>query len=235
MITLYSFGPLFGLPDPSPFCMKAQMLMKIAELDFKVDKGGFNKAPKGKQPYLEDAGEVVADSTFIRFHIEKKYGFDFNAGLDSRDNGVAWALEKMCEDHLYWVLIMERWNNLDNFNRGPRVFFDAAPAPIRPLIAAMIRKKVIKATKAHGLGRHSVQEVHQLAKKAIDAVADILGDNKYVMGDKVCGADATVYSFIAALSCAHFESPVIAMIESHKNLVNYHDRMNKEWFPDLKR
>ncbi len=233
MITLYSFGPLFGLPDPSPFCMKAQMLLKIAGLEYQVDKGGFDKAPKGKQPYMDDDGETTADSTFIRFHIEKKYDFDFNSGLDDYTAGVAWAVEKMCDDHLYWVLISERWCNLENFNRGPRVFFDAAPALIRPFIASMIRKKVIKATKAHGLGRHSVAEIHLLAGKAIDAMADIMGDNKYMMGNSVSGADATAFAFIDALSCKHFESPVIAMIEKHQNLIDYRNRMRAEWYPEF--
>lgn len=233
MITLYSFGPLFGLPDSSPFCMKVQMLLKVAGLEFKVDRGGFNKAPKGKQPYLDDDGEIIADSTMIRFHIEKKYGFDFNAGLDARETGIAWAVEKMFEDHLYWVLINERWCNLDNFNRGPRVFFNAAPAPIRTLVASMVRKKVIKATKAHGMGRHSDKEIHLLAEKAIEAVANVMGDNKYLMGDRICGADATTFAFIAALGCKLFDTPVIAMLEKHQNLTAYHDRMMQQWYPDL--
>jgi|GEM_PF-5415914 len=32
MITLYSFGPAFGLPDPSPFVMKAEVLLKMSGL-----------------------------------------------------------------------------------------------------------------------------------------------------------------------------------------------------------
>lgn len=234
MITLYSFGPAFGLADPSPFCMKAHMLLKIAGLDYTIDKTGFNKAPKGKQPYIDDDGKTIADSTFIRFHIEKKYGFDFNAGLDVRAGGVAWAVEKMFEDHLYWVLINERWLKDDNFDRGPRVFFNAAPALIRPFIISMIRKKVTKSTKTHGLGRHSAGEIQMLAEKAIGAVAHIMGDHKYLMGNKVCGADATAFAFIEGLSCRHFETPVIGLVEKHQNLIAYRDRMRKEWFPELK-
>ena len=233
MITLYSFGPLFGLPDPSPFCMKAAMLMKIAGLAYRTDRTGFRKAPKGKQPYIDDDGQIVADSTFIRFHIEDKYGFDFDAGLDDRQAGFAWSIEKMFDDHLYWVLIAERWCNLENFNRGPRVFFNEAPAPIRPLIRSMVRKKVIAATKAHGLGRHSHDEILKLAGKAIEAVANVLGDNKYLMGDKICGADATAFSFITALGCEIFDTPVISMIENHSNLIDYRDRMMAEWFAEL--
>ena len=46
MITLYTFGPAFGLPDPSPFVMKAEVLLKMADLPYRVDTTGFRKAPK---------------------------------------------------------------------------------------------------------------------------------------------------------------------------------------------
>ena len=72
MITLHVFGPMFGLPDASPFCTKAHVLLKMAAFDYRVDTQSFNKAPKGKLPYIIDDGKVVADSTFIRWHLEKK-------------------------------------------------------------------------------------------------------------------------------------------------------------------
>ena len=233
MITLYKFGPFFGLPDASPFCFKAEMLLKIAGLEYENDTKSFTKAPKGKQPFLKDDGEIIADSTFIRMHIEKKYGFDFDAGLSPYEAGVAWSVDKMLEDHLYWVLINDRWVNDENFNNGPRSFFDAAPALVRPIIVKMVRSKVIKGTKAHGMGRHSNEEIHQLAKRAFDALAAILGDNKYFMGDTVCGVDATAYAWLATLSNKHFNTPVIAMIDGHKNLADYRDRMKAQYFPDL--
>jgi glutathione S-transferase len=76
MITLYTFGPHFGLPDGSPFVTKTMLLLKFAGLPYQENRQGYGRAPKGKLPYIDDAGIVVADSTFIRFHIEKKYGFD---------------------------------------------------------------------------------------------------------------------------------------------------------------
>jgi len=233
MIILYQFGPMFGLPDPSPFCMKAEMLLKIAGLEYRSNKTGFKKAPKGKQPYIEDDGKFIADSTFIRLHIEDKYSFDFDKSLDARTAGNAWAVEKMLEDHIYWVILRERWCNDENFDRGPRMFFGEAPALIRPVIISMVRKKVAKAIKAHGLGLHSTSEIHQLAEKAIDAVAGIIGKNKYLTGDKVCGADATAFAFLAGLSCKQFDTPIIAMVEKHQNLVDYRERMLKEWYPEL--
>jgi hypothetical protein len=71
MITLYSFGPYFGLPDASPFVIKAMLLLKIAGLPFEENRHGYTRAPKGKLPYIDDDTTIVPDSTFIRFHIEK--------------------------------------------------------------------------------------------------------------------------------------------------------------------
>ncbi|MDR6871877.1 hypothetical protein J2Y55_002890 [Bosea sp. BE125] len=39
MITLHSFGPGFGLPDPSPFCIKAEILLRMAGLPFERETG----------------------------------------------------------------------------------------------------------------------------------------------------------------------------------------------------
>ena len=122
MIRLHVFGPAFGLPDPSPFVMKGHMLLKLAGLPYETVRSDIRKAPKGKFPVLEDDGEIVPDSTFIRIHIEKKYGFDFDAGLSGERRGVAWAVEKMLEDHLYWAVMRDRWLVQDNFDRGPAHF-----------------------------------------------------------------------------------------------------------------
>jgi hypothetical protein len=40
MITLYNFGPAFGLPDPSPFVMKVETLLKMARLPYRTDSTG---------------------------------------------------------------------------------------------------------------------------------------------------------------------------------------------------
>jgi hypothetical protein len=80
MITLFNFGPAFRLTDPSPFVMKTEILLKMANLPYRTDNSRFPRAPKGKLPYIDDGGEIVADSTFIGWHLEKKYGIDFDVG-----------------------------------------------------------------------------------------------------------------------------------------------------------
>jgi hypothetical protein len=38
MITLYTFGSYFGLPDRSPFVTKAMLLLKFAGLELSEDR-----------------------------------------------------------------------------------------------------------------------------------------------------------------------------------------------------
>lgn len=233
MITLYAFGPNFGLPDPSPFVTKAEILLKMSGLPFRTDTAGFNKAPKGKLPYIEDAGERIADSTFIRSHIEKKYQFDFDRRLDAGERAIAWAFEKMAEDNLYWTLLDSRWTDDANFYKGPVQFFGRLPAPLRPIVIAMVRRQVRKALHAHGLGRHSNAEIVAIGTRSIDAMADHLGQKPYFMGPEPSGVDATMFAFAAGALCPAFDTPLRTAAERHANLRGYVGRLTARFYPEL--
>ena len=233
MIQLQVYGADFGLPDPSPFVARGHMLLKLAGLEYEAVRADVRKAPKGKLPVIIDERETIPDSTFIRFHIEKKYGFDFDAGLKDVQKAIAWTIEKMCEDHLYWIAMHERWIDDDNFQAGPARFFNIIPAPIRPVIRSMVRRQVRKALQAHGMGRHSNEEMALLGERAIGSIAAILGDKPYLMGDRPCGADATVYAFLSSAACPMFTSHLRNVIETHANLMAYIERMTNRYFPEL--
>jgi glutathione S-transferase len=232
MITLYTFGPAFGLPDPSPFVTKAELLLKMAGVPFRTDTGGFNKAPKGKLPYIEDDGERIADSTFIRWHLEKKYRLEFDRGLSAEQRAIAWAFEKMAEDNLYWTGVDSRWNDDANFYKGPVKFFDKAPAPLRPIVVAMIRRQVRKRLEAQGTGRHSAAEIAALGARSTDAIAAYLGQKPFFMGSEPTGVDATMFAFVAGLLCPLFDTPIRTAAERHDNLKRYVGRMTARFYPD---
>src|ERR1043166_3922181 len=101
MITLYTFGSAFGLPDPSPFVMKAETLLKMSKLPYRTDTGGFTKAPKGKLPYIADDGTIVADPTLIGGPQEKKYRIDSARALEAAGGAPGGDLKKMMEKNLY--------------------------------------------------------------------------------------------------------------------------------------
>lgn len=230
MMELHVFGPAFGLPDPSPFCMKGIILMEMSGLPYARVRGNLRKAPKGKFPVLYDDGQAIPDTSFIRLHLERKHGIDFDKGLSAEQRGVAWAVEKLLEDHLYWMVVQERWANPDNFDRGPRRFFDAVPAPLRPLVVAMVKRKIRSNLQGHGIGRHSDAERLALARRTLESLAAILGGKPYLTGPDPCGGDATLSAFMIAGLCEIFESPLREALREHANLVAYASRMRERYF-----
>jgi glutathione S-transferase len=233
MMTLNTFGAAFGLPDPSPFCMKAMVLMKMSSLPHTLIAGDLRKAPKGKLPVLVDDGRSIPDTAFIRLHLEKAHNIDFDKGLSSADRAVASAFEKLCEDNLYWAMMYDRWMIDENFNKGPRHYFDAVPGFIRPLITSKVRREVRRNLYGHGLGRHSKSEIEYIAKQGIDAIANFLGNKKFLMGDGPCGADATVFSWVSGFLCPVFTGSMHDNTKSHVNLIAYRDRGMALWFPEF--
>lgn len=231
MITLYTFGPHFGLPDPSPFVSKALVLLAMSGLEFRTDTTGFKKAPKGKLPYMDDAGTIIADSTFMRWHLEQRHGIDFDRGLSREQKAIGWAVEKMCEDNLYWTIMDQRWMDDANFDKGPRHYFDEAPAVVRPVVMGMVRRQIRRDLRGQGMGRHARADIERLAAASIDALAAIIGDKPWLLGSAPSGADATAWSFVANVLCDHFPGAVRDSAARHPTLAAYRDRGLQLWFP----
>ena len=130
------------------------MLLKMSGLPYRTDTEGFNKAPKGKLPYIDDDGERIADSTFIRWHLEKKY----NRFRSRAERRAARDRLGIREDGGGPPLLDAARCALDGrrqFRQRPGDFFRRFPAPLRPIVVAMVRRQVRKALHAHGMGRHS--------------------------------------------------------------------------------
>jgi glutathione S-transferase len=235
MITLYGYGPMFGLPDSSPFVLKTEIQLKLAELPFGRARARPMDAPKGKLPYIEDDGEIIADSTFIRGHIEKKYGIDLDCGLTRDMRGRAWAIERMLEDHLYWAIVHLRWADDRNFAKGPSHFFDTLPPDIRDVTREAARRRVLGSIHAHGLGRHAEAEIEELGRRSVSALSALLGNKPYLLGPEPCGVDATAFAMIASLLTSWFESELRRYAETHRNLVSFRDRLLAEHYPGFLR
>jgi glutathione S-transferase len=236
MITLYGFGPYFELPDPSPFVLKTMVQLQMAGLDYTLDTTGFPRAPKGKQPFIEDkahGGRVISDSTFIRRHIETTYNIDLDGGLDGRQRALAWSVERMMEDHLYWAIVHARWIIDENFAKGPAQFFARIPEPAREEAMADARARVTANLSGHGFGRHTQREKDELTEGTLRALSNLLGDQPYLTGAKPCGADATVFGMLAAAMTPYFDTSVRRLAEAHPNLVRYRDRMMIRYFPQF--
>lgn len=232
MITLYGIGPGFGLPEISPYVTKSEVQLKMAGLKYVKQQAMPDTSPKGQLPYIDDAEERIADSTFIRLHLEAKHGFDFDAVLDERQRAEAWAIERMIENHFNWASGYTRWMIPDNFAKGPAHFFDGAPEPLRDAIREDVLGRVAENMRIAGLARHTPDEITELGARTLSALSMLLGWKPYLMGDKPCGTDATAFASLAGLMTPFFDSPLRQRALEFSNLVAYVDRMMERYYPE---
>ena len=233
MITLYTFGPAFGLPDPSPFVIKAELLLKLSGLPYRKQRGSMRTAPKGKLPYIDDDGTQVPDSTLIRLHLAERHGITLDQGLSAAQQALAWSVECLCSDHLYWCVVHERWMDDAVFARGPGVFFQRVPFLLRGMVIRMIRRKVRANLHGQGLGRFSPAERQRLLQLDIASLSALLGDQPYMLGAQPCWLDATVFAFLASALLANLgDTPSRQLVSQHPNLLAYVDRLRQQYFAD---
>ena len=86
---------------------------------------------------------------------------------------------------------------------------------------------------SHGIGRHSEQDLYEIAEKDLLAVSAILGQKKFLFGEKPCLADAAVFAFVAASTWECPQSPFAALVKSKaQNLEKHAQRMKQMYYPD---
>jgi glutathione S-transferase len=230
-LTLYATRAGFGLPDTSPFVLKTEVQLQMAGVAYERASAIPPQAPRGKLPYIDDRGVVVADSTFIRAHIERTYGIDLDAGLDPSQRAQAWAIERMLEDHLYFAMVWFRWLEPANFAKGPAHFADTAPEGQREQLRRDLQARKQAELHAQGLGRHTPEGIAELGTRSIDALATLLDDKPWLMGDAPSGVDATAFGMLACVLTPFFDTPLRRAAEAHANLAAYVARMMRRHYP----
>ena len=233
MIVLHGAGANFGLPEVSPYVTKTEVHLQMAGLPYVKEFCHPDRSPKGQLPFIEDEGELIADSHFIRLHLERKYGLDFDEGLCPVQRAQAWAIERMIENHFGWTTAHIRWLDEDNYARGPAQFFTAMPPEMQKDIKADIQRRVAENIRAVGVGRHSEAEVLGLGVRSLQALSALLGDKVFLMGERPTSVDAIAFGVLAGLMTPYFDAPLRQRALRFVNLTAYVDRMMAGVYPDF--
>ena len=174
MLKVYLFDTAWGLPNPSPFCIKLETYLKMTGLPHEVIReADTRKGPKKKIPFVEDDGELIGDSEFIIEHLRRKHGDSVDGGLDDAQRAQSYVLTRMLHDSTYWVLLHCRWVDPAGWAAVSTELFSSLPAPLRPILPPIIRRSLAKSVRAHGLGRHSVDEIMGVGQADMQALATL--------------------------------------------------------------
>lgn len=236
MLTVYAFGPAFGLSDTSPFVVKLETWLRMAQIPYRSERGDIRKAPKKKLPYVADGNRLIADSSHIIAYLEEKHNDPLREHrLSAKDRAFALALRSLFEAELYFIVAYLRWWNDDDFElmRKPlSEMISQAGVPKFALtpVVALARRNARSQIDAQGIGRHSREEVYTQGRTLVEAASELLGDKRFYFGDEPTQIDATAYGMLAALVAGPFDNPVKACALGRQNLVDYCERIRAAYW-----
>ena len=184
MIKLYQYPSSWGM-NVSPFTLKLETWLKLSQLDYRIiPSTNPRNAPKGKLPFIEDEdGTRIADSSLIIDHLKRTRQIDPDHTLTERERAEAISLQRLFENHFYFILSYSRWIDPVGWEITRPVFFSFLPPGIREVVAGLIRRQVKKDLHSEGLGRHSQEELYAMGRADLRAIAVLLGNRPYFFGD----------------------------------------------------
>lgn len=236
MIVLHQFAPMYGLPNPSPFCIKLETYLRLAKLEYRVQTiKGRIKSPTGKAPYIEINGQIMADSGLIIEHLEKTSGHPVDGKLTLTERAQSLAFQRLMEEHLYHVAGYARW--LDPEHPDETLGYVKQVIGLRGfiggLIARIVQKDVKKSIYAQGIGRHPASTIWKLGVDDVNALAHFLSARPWGFGDRATVFDAVLFAFVASIIRTPWNFPLKEATIKHRNLVDHSERMLATYFPEL--
>uniref|UniRef100_A0A069DSK3 Putative failed axon connections fax protein/glutathione s-transferase-like protein n=1 Tax=Panstrongylus megistus TaxID=65343 RepID=A0A069DSK3_9HEMI len=242
VIYLFQFSRTPVIPSLSPYCLKVETYLRLAELKYEnVDHKMKFRSKKGLLPFIELNGEEIADSTVIIKELAQKFGKDLDAGLDNNQKNVSHAMISMIENHLFWVVMWWRTKHPDNIIRGYKMnlqHFLGSRMPnglLNFLFKYSYNRKGLKKVKAHGIGVHKPEEINEFGQHDLKVLSEMLADKPFFFGDEPTTLDVVAFANLAQIYFIEKElqySLQEFMQDSCGNLVGHVNRMKERCFPD---
>jgi len=242
MIKLHQFPRAWGLASISPPCMKLALWLRMTGIPYQEEPFPSPvPPPKGKWPYIEDDGMILADSTMIIEHLRRTRQIDPDEGLTPTQRAISLAFRRMFKESLFWLIIQIRHRDDANFQIYRKVLWSLLEPGVpsdnvgEATVAAVndIRQNMISQMHGAGWARHTAEEVHEMGTAELLAVASFLSDKPYFFGDRPTGVDATAYAYLAHIIELPLDSPSTQVARGQPNLVAYCRRMRERFFSDV--
>jgi len=232
-ITLYKFGPQWGIADPSPYCVKLESYLRFAGIEYTAPNfklSFFKMAPKGKFPFVKtEEGKVIGDSNLIIDDLIHNGAKNPDAVLSVEEKAISKSFHRLLDENFYWALLYSRWIDEPGWTIVSDMFFGDVPKLMRPLVEKKQQKKILSYLYGQGIGRHSHDEIMMIARQDIQALSDYLGDKNYFFGkDSLTFIDLCLHSYIINMVEAPIENDLKKIIMEKDNLISHARRIQSE-------
>lgn len=228
---LHGYVPLGALPDISPFVTKVENYLALAGVAYAKRVSTPAKAPRGKLPYLEHAGEGIPDSAEILAYLARAGLAELDASLDDDQRAELSAMRSMLELELYFIVSYYRWQDEGGWSRYRPIIREllgatGVPRLLQGPASAYLRRNEVAALHAQGVGRRDSAELLARARELFDTLERWLarrGDARgpWWFGAQPSSADAIAHAFLAHAARSGLQSPLDTLIDERPALTRW--------------
>jgi len=232
-IKLFQFPRLFAVPNLSPFCCKLETWLRLARIPYEVvNTPDPRKAPKGKLPFIEDAGVRIGDTSLIVDHLAKTRRVDLDSHLSASQRAIALLVQRTLEEHFAFVILYTHFIREDGW-RYTHASFNSVPWFARPLVASLVRRRMRKILWTQGVLRHTDADIIEAGLRDWRALLTVMGEGPFFFGDEPSGVDAIVFAALATTVLTPIKSPIRDFLGAQPQCVAYAQSMRTRFFPEL--
>lgn len=228
VVVLYQLGRGSHTPSVSPFPLKLETFLRMAKIPYMNDHSG-RFSTKGKTPWMEYNGKAVADSQFCIEHLKKERGIDVNKHLTKEQIAIAKAFQRLTEENLYWAMCVEMF--CGDLTMAKKVI---PYTGVKLWMTLNFLQRVLRQeTWGQGIGRHTNEEVWDIAVRDMTAISSFLGNKKFFMGDEPCEVDCVLFGMLVSILFNMPGSKYETFVRDDlSNLVSYCERIKERYWPD---
>jgi len=231
VVVLHQFGRGKFCPNLSPFALKVESFLRLTGIKYVVDTDA-PFGPKGKCPWITLNRIDTADSEFILERLVNEFGIDLESHLSKTEKASAEMARIVAEEQLFWCVIYWRYwlDQCTSFLKSQTAMFSGLG---KYIFLKFITKSIRKKADAHGIGRHSEEEIFLITQKTLQILSDYLGPQSFFGGSHPCKADCAIFGQLSQLMWNAPDSKYEDLMKvNFPRLANYCKTMKDRLFPD---
>ena len=230
-LTLFVFPTGEGMFNLSPFCTKAEIILRMSGLDYELRApDDFKQFPKEKLPVMRDGKTLVEDSELIRLYLEGTHGVRLDGDLTDREKAMGHALCRMVEERTRYALLHSRWHDDAGWAQTRSIFFAGAPEEIAEGARARVRETLY----LDGFGRHSDSEIRAFIRADLEALSAVLGEDEWFFGSEPTYIDASIFALLANFYASPVKTWTADLVREFPKLEAYVLRGLARWYPAVR-
>ncbi|EFO94818.1 hypothetical protein CRE_08705 [Caenorhabditis remanei] len=228
-VYLYQYKRLKNCPNLSPFCMKIEVLCRIYNIPHEIVECTTMRSRNGLLPFIELNGQHYSDSDLIEMRLKSHFKIPT---LPDELETQSVALSKMTFFHLFHIIYRYKTSE-HKFYETIYQLLDMPPTLsilILPFVKASVGKRFY-ARNVGAIGDFEWSELDEFLHKDLEVIQNTMR-GKFLFGDKLTAADATVFSLLATVYYP-FHTHISDVLEKDfPKILEYVERVRKEVYPN---